>query len=116
MDSIFIAASGMLNAQRRLEIGAHNVANIDTPGFQAARALSVELPGGGVATRSDTPGAPERVEFPSMPAFPGGLPRSNVNLATEQVNSILNREAFRANVNALRAQDEIIGELLDLSE
>jgi flagellar hook protein FlgE len=39
-----------------------------------------------------------------------------VNLATVQVNSILNRTAFRANVNALRTQDEMIGELLDLND
>lgn len=116
MDSIFIAASGMLNAQRRLEIGAHNIANLVTPGFQSARALSVELPGGGVAARSDTPRSPEPLDLPSAAAFPGGLPPSDVNLATQQVNSILNREAFRANVNAFRARADIIGELLDLSE
>jgi flagellar basal-body rod protein FlgC len=116
MSRLFISATGILAAQRRLEIGAHNVANIDTPGFQARRAQSVELPGGGTAARSLARETPDRLELPAAPAFPGRLPRSNVNLATEQVNSILNREAFRANVNALRAQDEIIGELLDLSD
>jgi len=47
---------------------------------------------------------------------PGALQGSNVDLVTEQTNALLDRQAFQANINALRLQDEVLGELLDLRE
>ena len=40
---------------------------------------------------------------------------TEVDLAAEQVNTIINTSAVRANASALRAQDEAIGTLLDVS-
>ena len=46
----------------------------------------------------------------------GFIEGSNVNLATEQINLLLNRHAFQANLNAFRVQAEVLGELLSLEE
>lgn len=232
MSGLFISASGILDALRRNDIAANNIANLQTPGFQASRADSVSTPGGGVelggVTRDlsrgpilvtgrpldaaadgffrvrladgtiaftrdghfglnaegrvvtsggalaeppiqappnstnvvvtadgslfatvpgqDSPqllGRLEVFQFPNerglqalggnlfrateasgeaqvvasgAQVIPGAVEGSNVDLATEQINLLLNRQAFQANVNAFRAQDEVLGELLNLLE
>lgn len=232
MSGLFISATGILNAIRRQDITANNVANLVTPGFQSSRVDSLELSGGGVGfasvLRNTTPAAshytglpmdvstargffqvtlpdgasaftldgsfglnakgeivtsngarveppiqlpegagnvtvgrdgtvfasdrngsaPEAVgqlrvfQFPnaeglesiggnlfratsaSGQAVPVQAPRvqagtlagSNVDLAVEAVNMIANRNAFQANVNMLKAQSDLLGELLDLRQ
>lgn len=228
---LFISASGIIEALRRQDITAHNVANMGTAGFQASRARSTVGPAGGVGpapsardtslgpmkftgrpldvaasdgffrvrrpdgsiaftrgghfglnangevvtangarldppiqappnatsivvlrdgtVRATMPGDLEpqiigRIEvvqftnpeglaalgdnlFQQTPAsgepnpitstaefFPGTVQGSNVNVAAEQIDSILNVRALQANLNAFRAQDEVLGELLDL--
>ncbi len=48
--------------------------------------------------------------------MPGMLEGSNADLGAEQVNTLLNRRAFEANLSAFRAQSEVPGELLNLQE
>lgn len=102
MTGLSISLTGILNAARRQDIVAHNIANMATPGFRALRADSVELRGGGAAIGSITQ------------SESGGSMRSNVNLASEMANLIVNRNAYQANVTAFRAQADLVGELLDL--
>ncbi len=45
--SLYISASGILNAVERQQVRANNVANLRTPGFRAGRPVSSETPGGG---------------------------------------------------------------------
>lgn len=88
--SMQISATGMLNAQQRMGITAGNVANVSTPGFRAVQS-------NGSAN--------------TAPGIPGG---SNVDLTTEQVNLLVERADFRANTAAFRAQDELVGNMLNL--
>lgn len=108
MTGLTISATGMTNAAQRQAVVANNIANLITPEFRAARADSVELRGGGAAvgsiTRDAGPGAP----------LASGVEGSNVNLARELTETVLNRNAFQANANAFRAQADLVGELLDL--
>ncbi len=115
INGIVTSLSGMLNAIRRTNITANNIANLATPGFKAARADNVELEGGGVRIgaiiQDDSPGAP------LLDAAPGGPTEgSNVDLTTESVNLLLNKRQFEANINALRAQNETLGDLLDITD
>lgn len=115
INGIFASMSGMLNAIRRTNITANNIANTATPGFKAARAGNVEVEGGGVRigsiTHDESPGPP------LLDPAPGGPTEgSNVDPTTESVNLLLNRRQFEANVNALRAQDEMLGDLLDTTD
>jgi len=93
---------------------------VKTPGYQAIQAQAVASRDGGVRVEIVPRDAiSEPTEWPSPPAGmdllkPGLTPGSNVDLATEQVNTLLDTQAFQANVNAFRAQDAMLGELLDL--
>jgi len=111
INGISASLSGLANAQRRLELAASNIANQNTPGYQALRAANVDRPEGGVAigsiTRDPTPGPP-RFDAVGAPAING----SNVDPAAEQVNLLLNRRHFEANLKALQVQDELLNSLL----
>lgn len=112
LNGIASSLSGLLNATRRLGITAGNIANQQTLGYQALRATNVEAPGGGVRlgeiVRDTTPGPP-------LPEFAGGpeLRGSNVDPTVEQVNLLIGKRQFEANVNAFRAQNDTLGDLLD---
>lgn len=115
INGILTSLSGMLNAVRRTSVTANNIANVLTPGFKASRADNVEVEGGGVRigsiTQDQSPGPPLLDSAPDGPTQ-----GSNVDLTTENVNLLLNRRQFEANVNALRAQDDILGDLLDMTD
>lgn len=112
-NGIFTSLSGMLNASRRTNITANNIANMQTPGFKASRAENVEVQGGGVRigsiVRDNTPGPPI-LEGPPGEFSEG----SNVDIVSEQVNLLIDKRQFQANVNALKLQDETLGDLLDM--
>jgi flagellar basal-body rod protein FlgG len=44
----------------------------------------------------------------------GALNASNVNLATEQVNLLIDTRTAQANINAFRAQADVLGELINI--
>ena len=73
---LYISASGILTAQRRNDITANNVANLNTAGFRASRAESVETATGGVnlesATRDASPGPIQTTGRPLDAAAPEG--------------------------------------------
>jgi flagellar basal body rod protein FlgG len=112
IDGISASLSGIRNALQRLGLTANNIANQQTPGYQALRATNVESAAGGVqigaVVRDQTPGSP-------LPDFAGGpaLVGSNVDPTVEQVNLLINKHQFEANINALRAQNDLLGDLLD---
>lgn len=115
-----ISISGMSAAAQRLAVTAHNIADVNTPGYQAIQAQTVAARDGGVRLETvPRDASAAAAEWPSRPVGidlrePGLLPGSNVDLATEQINTLLDTQAYQANVNAFRAQDAMLGELLDL--
>ena len=86
------AASGMNDAMVRVDVAAHNIANVTTAGFSPLTVSSVEMPEGGVApvVTAGVPGLGT-----ALP--PGG---SGADLAAETVNLILARVAFVASARA----------------
>ena len=48
--------------------------------------------------------------------IPGALEGSNVDLAAEMVDQIVNQRAFEANIKPMRTADEMLGTLLDLKQ
>ncbi len=107
--SIFsIAGSGLAAAQAQLNVAAQNVANLDTPGYQARRADLVELSGGGVAvkgvSKDPTPGATQ----------PDGGQGSNVDLAHEMINLTRAKLLYTANAAVLKIGQKTTGTLLDI--
>lgn len=92
-----IARSGLQAAQLRLDSSAHNVANLNTPGF---RRQTVEL-----QTAPAPGGVQARLAEPA--------PEPGVALEAEAVEQMAATYAFRANLLVLRRADEMAGTLLD---
>lgn len=97
-NGLSISLSGIQSALRRLDIAANNIANLNTPGYRAQRAEFE-------AAVTEANARQDAAETPS-----------NVNLAEEQVNLLTSEVSVRANINAIRAQDEIFRQLLDATD
>lgn len=95
-----IAQSGMQAAQLRLASSAHNVANLQTPGFQRQQVQQQALP--------PQAGVQAQAQAQVQPGSEG------TELNTEAVEQISASYAFKANVLMLRSADAMIGSLLDV--
>jgi flagellar basal body rod protein FlgG len=104
-----MAMSGMSVATARLARSAYNVANLNTPGFVAAREIPQEAPEGGVRSYPTPLGESFRAHN-----YQGQSEGSNTDLTLETIEQISAVQAFRANVAMLQADDERQGSLLDL--
>jgi flagellar basal-body rod protein FlgC len=128
-----IAASGLRAATRRLEVAAHNIANLNTDGFVPSRVLDTTVPEGGVqsavqagsrnqgresadAFAEDTQGGsqpPAEGTFPpaAQPA-PEPVP-SKTNPVAEIVSVLMAEAAFMANLRVLKTDTELSKRLLE---
>ncbi|MBS0468711.1 MAG: flagellar basal body rod protein [Proteobacteria bacterium] len=95
--AISIASSGLQAAQLRLHSSAHNVANLNTPGFRAQQVQQQAVP-----------------DLGGVQAQIGQAPQSGVALETEAVEQMAATYAFKANMLVLRKADEAMGTLLDV--
>ncbi|HET9976668.1 MAG TPA: flagellar basal body protein [Burkholderiaceae bacterium] len=90
-----IALSGMTAASTRLATAAHNIANAQTPGFRRQLVQQTAQAEGGVA-----------VSIGSATPFGDAL----IEDVVAQMSATY---AFKANVLTLKAQDRMLGSLLD---
>ncbi len=99
------SAIGALQVQsERLNIHAHNIANLNTPGFQAQIPAQQTAIAGGVqlsaVTTSKTPGTPIDSEKPTE--------TNNVDLIAETVGTITALRAFEASAKVIKTSDEML--------
>jgi flagellar basal-body rod protein FlgC len=98
---------------QKLGITAGNIANLNTDGYKKSKALLEEGRHGEVEVReqrSDTPGLP--LDLPGSGA-PAVRESSNVALEEEIPALITTVYGFKANLKAVKAQDELLGHLLN---
>lgn len=126
MSTVFnISLSGLMAQSNRLAVSAGNIANLHTTGLGAGgegaytpqQSVDVSMANGGV--RSVTgPVTPASVPVfdPLHPAADGGgiVQYPNISLEREIVSQIEAVHAFKANAKVIAAQDEMLGELLDI--
>lgn len=92
--------SGMRAAQQRLDTSAHNIANLQTPGFQRQIAGRTAQTGpGGVNT--------EQRQAPQASA--DGF----AHLADDMVEQRMSLYSFAANLKTVETEDKMLGTLLD---
>lgn len=103
-----IAASGLSAASARIAVTAGNLANLNSTGYQARRALLSPVEPAGV--RADS------VSLSAAPLSPDaeGEPMSNVDLVGETVNLIRDKHLYQSNAKLLKLGDEMLGTLLDV--
>lgn len=102
--------SGLAAARQRVARSAHNVANVNTERFEARREVQVEAPHGGVRSVGSRPTGDV-----APVALRDGVEvtLSNTSVASETVQRIQGIQAYRANLSAMRAQDEAMQSLLE---
>lgn len=104
-----IARTGLEAAEARLANSAHNVANLNTPGFVPSRVQQEAEQGGGVRYRP-------AVREPAAPTYgrDGRLSGdSGTDLIQETIEQINVALTFRANLAVLDNDTELQRELLD---
>jgi len=118
-----VSLSGLSAAETRISTSANNIANINTvsspdeKGFVPAEVQQVSTPNGGTQALVRPISPPSVSEYsPSSPVADskGFVNAPNVDLATEQVNQILGRNAFDANLKALSAYNKTVETVLDI--
>jgi len=96
LDALGAALSGIRSALTRQATSAHNIANVNTDGFQPLRTIEEESAAGGSSARvvrDDAPG---------------------VDLAGEAVEQIRSQYGLAANARVVKTQQSLLGSILDL--
>ena len=134
----FSSFTGLNNATKRLQKSANNLANVQTSGFKKNEVISVENKTGGARissiSRVNTQGGLLTTNNPLALAIEGNgifqvanpnegtvgsvlsgfIEDSNVDIAEEMVDQIVAKAEMKANVNVIKANDKMIGLLLDI--
>ena len=103
MDISFSSSvSGMKAAIERHDISAHDIANINTSGYEERVPHQVEK-------------SPDGTEISHISRTPNpDKDISNTSLAVEATEQIQNKKALSANAKVIKAKDEMLGEVIDL--
>ena len=113
INPIFSSLSALFALGEKLGVTGNNIANINTDGFKKSRAILQDASPSGVTVsinRVDTPGSP-------IPSEDGtGKVRESSNVVAEQevVNLITTKDAYAANLKAVKTEEEILGTLFDV--
>lgn len=93
-----ISLSGMNAAQTRLQVSAHNIANLNTQDFTRQEVAQSTASGGGT--------------FAAVRSSASGVGNS---LETDMVQQLQAKNTFLANLSVFRTSDAMLGTLLDIS-
>ncbi len=110
IDPYGISNSAMALQAQRLAVSAHNVANLNTEGFEASQVVASEAAGGGVTGRITPTGEPA----PLLSRDGVAVALSNTSLVGETVNRVSALRAYQANAAVFRTAQEMDREALDL--
>lgn len=93
-----IARSGLNAAQQRLDVAAHNIANMNTENFRALEVVQQTQEGGGVST--------------SVMQLPAAQPAGDT-LSNDFVQQMVASYAFKANVLTIQTEQKMLGTVID---
>ena len=113
INPIFSSLSALIAFGEKLGVTSNNIANINTDGFKRSRAILEDTYPSGVKvsfSQVDTPGSP----IPSDDGTSNVRESSNVVAEQEVVNLITTKDAYAANLKAVKTEEEILGTLFDV--
>jgi flagellar hook protein FlgE len=94
--------SGMQAAMLRQDVTANDVANINTPGYEQTTPYQTEM-------------SPQGTRISHLVRTPNNdKANSNTDLVEETKEQIINKAAFQADINVIKAKDRMTGTLLDM--
>ena len=114
ISSIQSALSGLQAFGTKIHSNANNIANSNTEGYKRTRVTLAEQNPNGVKAevrRSEQPGPMIYTETNNGLEL---VEQSNVDIANELPDMMLNTNFYKANLKTLQAADEILGSVLDL--
>ncbi len=114
MPAIQTALSGLTGFSKKIEVAAHNVANVNTDGFKNSQVEFVEVETGGVLPVVQKDNAAGPMVLKDIGQGPEQVELSNADLADEAVNLIIGQRGFEANLQALKTADAVLGSILDI--
>jgi flagellar basal-body rod protein FlgC len=113
IEGLSATLSSLQAHDRKMNVNANNVANVNTNGFKRDRAVLEEGREGEVRVNlsKDRSPAPQDPLAPDAPGVNKEL--SNVDLADELTGMIPAEIGYKANLATIRARDDMLGTLLD---
>ena len=100
--AVTAALSGVQASQLRTDAAAHDLANVNTPGFEESSVIQADMQPSGtrVAAINRTPN--------------DSVTLSNTDIATEMVELNNSKNTQGANLAVIKAQNQMTGEVIDL--
>lgn len=95
--SMSISSSGLHVSQIKQDVVGNNLANVNTGDFDQSRVTQNEIKGGGVEVASIDK-----------------MPTQGVQIDEQMVQMIRNEKELGFNAQAIKTQDQMLGEILDL--
>jgi flagellar basal-body rod protein FlgC len=108
------AFSALQAFSQKMGITAGNIANVITDGYQKSQAVLEEGRHGEVEVREQRIGTPGFPPGPPESGDPAVRESSNVALEEEIPELITTVYGFKANLKTVKAQDEMLGHLLNI--
>lgn len=100
--------------ERKLEVAAHNTANLQSDDYKSLSSTISESGSGGIEVTLTRSTAPGPVVIGKGNGSMVEREISNVELGKEISDSLLARRNYEANLRVLSTRDELLGSLLDM--
>lgn len=127
-ESLQTGASALKAHAWGMAVTAHNLANVNTAGFQPQNALLATGPNGkgvqldAVLFQTDNirqdptqrPQAADQPNFPQSVSSQDFVRSSGTDMAREMVNMTVAQRTYEANTKMVQTADEMLGSLLDI--
>lgn len=110
LSTMAVGAGGARAAEVALAAAAHNVANLNTDGFQASQAAFAQAAGGGVSANL----VPTQAPAPLIARGEDFVRGSNTDLAADTVGRATAAATYRANLRMVSEASDLVGTLLDI--
>jgi flagellar hook protein FlgE len=114
IDATGSAVTALKAFQKKLDVTANNIANVNTDHFKKSRAILSEGENGGVQADVDQVGSPVDPNQAPGNGEPVEAESSNVDLVEEFTEMIKSETAYRANAKTIHSQEKMLGSLLDM--
>ena len=110
------AHSGLIAFSTKIDVTAHNIANVSTNWFKTSQTEFAAVESGGVRATIRTSETAGPSILSDRGYSPTQLELSNTDLVEETVNLISAQRGFEANLQALRAADDMLGNILNIKK
>ena len=114
VSSVYPAISALSAFQKKMDVTADNVANVNTDGFKKSRVNLQEGNNGGVTASVQQINTPGIIRETIRNDGLEDVESSNVDLAEELPGMIPTKAAYSANIKTIKTQDAMLGSLLDI--